>query len=56
LVSWKNFLDGIDEIAAFILICSGIAFCYVKNFQDGITMVGVGSAYLFGKNVPKAQR
>jgi hypothetical protein len=49
-------LDGLDELGAFILICCGIVFCFVKDFQNGLSLIGVGAGYLFGKNVPKVQK
>ncbi len=47
--------NGLDEISAFILICSGIAYAFKYNLQDGLSLIGIGSSYLFGKAMPKKE-
>lgn len=45
---------GLDEIAALTVLVAGLAYLFgFGSFQEGMSLVSVGTSYLFGKSMPK---
>ena len=51
--SWLS--ENADELAALILIVGGLYMAIFKNYQEGVALISLGTAYLFGKNPPKTK-
>jgi|Deesub1362B_J571_1020462.scaffolds.fasta_scaffold89529_2 hypothetical protein len=45
--------DFFDEGIAGILVIAGIIYGFAIDFQNGLTLIGIGTSYLFGKSIPK---
>ena len=50
-MSWLS--ENADELAALILIVGGLYMAIFKNYQEGVALISLGTAYLFGKSRPK---
>jgi len=42
-----------DELAALSLVFAGIYLAISKRFEEGMALIGIGTAYLFKKDMKK---
>lgn len=50
-MNWLS--ENADELVAIMLVVGGLYMAIFKNFQQGLTLIGLGTTYLFGKSMPK---
>ena len=63
MISFKELIDALDEVGAFIIILAGVVIVIYMSLFDTAsltdhwgkitTLIGIGTGYLFGKSVPK---
>jgi len=51
--SWLS--ENADEVAALSLVFAGIYLVVTNNYQQGASLITLGTGYLFGKNQPKTK-
>ena len=52
-MSWLS--ENADELAALSLVFAGIYLVITNHYQQGVSLISLGTAYLFGKNPPKTK-
>jgi len=52
-MSWLS--ENADELAALSLVFAGIYLVVTNHYQQGVALISLGTAYLFGKNPPKTK-
>ena len=50
-MSWLS--ENADELAALVLVFAGVYLVVTNHYQQGVTLISLGTAYLFGKSRPK---
>jgi len=46
--------QGLDEVAAMVVLAAGLLYLFsFGSFQEGMSLVSIGTSYLFGKSMPK---
>jgi len=50
-MSWLS--ENADELAALSLVFAGIYLVVTNHYQQGVSLISLGTAYLFGKSIPK---
>jgi len=45
--------EDADELAALILVVSGVYMVIAGHYNQGVSLISLGTAYLFGKHPPK---
>ena len=50
-MSWLS--ENADELAALVLVFAGVYLVITNHYQQGVSLISLGTAYLFGKNPPK---
>ena len=63
MISFKDFIQALDEICAAMIILAGVGIVIYMVLLDTAsltdhwgkitTLIGIGTGYLFGKSVPK---
>ena len=63
MISFKEFIEALDEICAAFIIFTGVGIAIymflskpallTDHWGKITTLIGIGSGYLFGKSVPK---
>ena len=50
-MSWLS--ENADELAALVLVFAGVYLVITNHYQQGVSLISLGTAYLFGKSRPK---
>jgi len=53
-MSWLS--ENADELAALVLVVGGSYLVIAGHYEQGVALISMGTAYLFGKNPPKTKK
>jgi len=45
--------EDADELAALILVMAGVYMVLAGHYNQGVSLISMGTSYLFGKHSPK---